>query len=81
MTTLLITKNEKQENLHCLEITDGKKTVFIAKTRWGVDVCQTSNASHRAWGGLGKRYASFEDAIKAYKSAFMRDAIELASTI
>lgn len=81
MSALLITKNNKKGNLHFIEITDLKKTVMITVDRWGMMVCQTSNASHKVYKGFGKRYETFEAAIAGYKSSFMRDAIALAQTL
>ena len=67
----------KSEN--AIEITDGKKAMFACASAHGgyVTVCAL-NASHRAWRGAGRTFASWEKAAEGYKSGFMRSAIELA---
>lgn len=81
MSTLLITDNSMVGNIKWIEVTDMKKTARIMIDCAGLMVCQTSNSSHKVYGGFGKRFASFEDAIAGYKSSFMRDAIALAQTL
>ena len=75
---VIITKQAKQNDSHLFEITCGKKTAHIWVSPFNVMVC-CLNASHRAWGGLGKRFDSLQDAINGYKSAEMKAIIQTAA--
>jgi hypothetical protein len=57
--------------------TCGKKTasVWIHKHEINV-VCQ--NASHKAWGGIGKFFPTKQEAIDNYKSSEMKAIIQTA---
>lgn len=75
---LMLTKITKTATSHLVEITDGKKTMQVWASEYNIMICQTSNASHKVWGGLGKSFQTFEQAIESYKSAFMKDSIAMA---
>jgi hypothetical protein len=74
---LITLKHQRSGDYTHLSITDGKKTVDITKGPHGVDVCM-QNSMHQVWRGMGKRFDSFSSAAAAYKSPFMRRAIEYA---
>jgi hypothetical protein len=63
-----------------ITISNGRQTVEVARLRHAIAVCNR-NASNRAWnnGRLGGRhFVTEEEALSAYKSAFMNAAIKLA---
>lgn len=73
-------KIEKTQTGTAIEITDGAKSVFVYISALSVplpvSVCMTSNASHKAWKGQGKGFQSLSDALAAYKSPFMKNALQ-----
>jgi len=73
-----ITTANKSQNSFFFEATCGKKSasVFIGDSYINV-VCK--NASHRAWGGMGKCFETIEQAIGAYKSNEMKTIIKSAA--
>lgn len=73
-----ITQQVKQNDSHLFELTCGKQSAHIWVTPHYAMVCNL-NASHRAWGGLGKRFDSLEAALTGYKSAAMRAMIQTAA--
>ena len=73
-----ITQQVKQNDSHLFELTCGKQSAHIWVTPHYAMVCNL-NASHRAWGGLGKRFDSLEAALAGYKSAAMRAMIQTAA--
>lgn len=77
--------SEKTENGQYISVADGNKSATIYVSALAVPlpvaVCQTSNASHKAWGGHGKNFASLEAALAAYKSSFMKAAIQQAAAL
>ena len=75
---LILTKHKRFGEYTFMTITDGKKVVDINHGPEGVNVC-ANNAAHRVWKGMGKHFQSFTEAASAYKSSFMRNAIEYAS--
>lgn len=75
---VLITKQVKQNDSSLFELTCGKQSAHIWVSPNHVMVCNL-NASHRAWGGLGKRFDSLEAALAGYKSAAMRAMIQTAA--
>jgi hypothetical protein len=77
---LILTKHKRFGRYTFMTITDGKKIVDINHGPTGVNVCM-QNAAHQAWKGMGKHFESFAEAANAYKSSFMRNAIEYASEI
>jgi hypothetical protein len=58
--------------------TCGKKSalVFIDENG-GVDVI-VENASHKAWGGMGKRFQNKQAAVENYKSSEIKEIIQTA---
>jgi hypothetical protein len=76
----IITKQVKANNSTFLEITCGKTSAEIAitdQTIWVV--CK--NAAHQVWGGMGKRFDSFDAAISSYKSSAMKSILETAQAV
>ena len=79
MSTILITNESRTDRHAAVELTDGRKSVYIGLGRSGaITVCML-NASHRAWKGGGRTFWGFDEARDAYKSAFMKSAISMAS--
>lgn len=79
---LMITNQSRTERWSCIELSDGKKTAYVGIGQSSmITVCQTSNASHKAWRGAGRSFRSFKEAREAYKSSFMKSAIALAETL
>lgn len=74
---VLVTKQAKQNDSHLFEMTCGKQSAHIWVSPGYVMVCNL-NASHRAWGGMGKRFDSLEAALANYKSSAMRAMIQAA---
>lgn len=74
----IITDQIRQNDSVMFEISCGKKSAHIWVRPNLVMVC-CLNASHRAWGGLGKRFDSIEAAIAGYKSAEMKSILEAAA--
>lgn len=75
---VLITQQVKQNDSHIFELTCGKQSAHIWVTPHYAMVCNL-NSSHRAWGGLGKRFDNLEAAMAGYKSASMRAMIQTAA--
>lgn len=75
---VIITKQIKQNDSHLFEINCGKKTAHIWVSASHVMVC-CLNASHRAWGGLGKRFDNLQQAVNGYKSSEMKAIIQAAA--
>lgn len=74
--TILTTNESRTESRVSLEMVCGKKQAYVgfSLTRGSVDVC-VYNASHKAWGGMGRTFNSFAEAIEAYKSAEVKAMI------
>lgn len=68
---LKVTKSEYGTYFNCLA---GKKSVYISVTEHSINVC-VSNASHKAWGGSGRFFRTFEEAVKAYKSEDVKEIL------
>lgn len=75
---LILAKHKRFGEYTFMTVTDGKKIVDINHGPMGVNVCM-NNAAHQAWKGMGKSFKTFTEAASAYKSSFMRNAIEYAS--
>jgi hypothetical protein len=61
------------------ELRCGNKQAYVTRcSHGGFDVC-VQNASHRAWGGLGKHYRSLEDALSNFKSAEVKAMVSFAA--
>jgi hypothetical protein len=77
MNLLIINQSADEHGKH-IELSDGKKSVSIYFSSINyINVCNL-NASHKAWKGNGRYFWSFEDAVAAYKSAFMKSALAFA---
>jgi hypothetical protein len=68
---------KKTDNSFFFEATCGKKSasVYIGSSYINV-LCK--NASHRAWGGLGKTFQTAEEAVAGYKTSEMKAIIQSA---
>lgn len=75
---LILAKHRRFGEYTFMTVTDGKKIVDINHGPMGVNVCM-NNAAHQVWKGMGKSFKNFTEAANAYKSSFMRNAIEYAS--
>lgn len=75
---LLITKDTTQNGTRYFEAVCGKTTaeVIVSQSEVWV-VCK--NASHRVWGGMGKRFDTVAEAINGYKSSAMKAIISEAT--
>lgn len=62
------------------EATCGKTSAYVwfSNSFGTVSVC-CNNASHRAWGKLGRSFKSVEEALAAYKSPEMKAIIQAAA--
>lgn len=79
MTTALITRHEQPApGSHLIEAECGKHRAHVWVSPQHVMVC-CLNASHRAWGGLGKRFATLDEAFAGYKSAGMQAILRAVS--
>ena len=76
--TILITEQTREETYASVTMTDGKQTVFVGKGSSGAISVLNMNAAHKAYRGGGRTFWSFDAAEEAYKSAFMKTAINLA---
>lgn len=75
--TILTTNESRSETRLSLELACGKKAAYVGYNfRFGmVDVC-VYNASHKVWGGMGRTFRSFSEALDAYKSPEVKAMIE-----
>jgi hypothetical protein len=61
-----------------MDIACNKASAYISIDKDGrVNVC-TKNASHRAWGGMGRFFRTKAEALAGYKSGELRAMIEAA---
>lgn len=82
--TAMITDTSRQtamgnEYLY-VELTCGKHSALVVICRGATNYVQVivQNAMHRAYRGMGKRFATVETALKAYKTDAVRSMIETA---
>ncbi len=63
-----------------VEMTCGKHAALVVVCRGATDYVQVvvQNAMNRAWRGMGKRFATLESALKAYKTDAIRSMISTA---
>lgn len=61
-----------------IEVTNGKQKAYVAVFKSGAINVLNANAAHRAFKGIGRHFWSWDEAIAGYKSAFMKNVIELA---
>ena len=63
-----------------VEMTCGKHAALVVVCRGATDYVQVvvQNAMNRAWRGMGKRFASLDSALKAYKTDAIRSMISTA---
>ena len=83
MDTIIIkekTETYKHLGFHYFaELICGKHALTISVCNQQIWVCLTSNASHRVWKGMGKRFVSLDLALAAYKTAAVRSMIQTAA--
>jgi hypothetical protein len=62
------------------ELQCGKHSALVVVCRGATNYVQVivQNACHRAWRGMGRRFATVEAALAAYKTAAVRTMIETA---
>lgn len=72
---VIITRHERTADSHLFELNCGKQSAHVWVSPLHVMVCNL-NASHRVWGGLGKRFDNIEHAFTGYKSAAMRAMLQ-----
>jgi DNA-binding protein H-NS len=77
MSTTIITRHDKIDGSHLLELSCGKQSASFWIAPWYVQV-RNNNASHRVWGGMGKRFENLEQALSNYKSREMQAMIRAA---
>lgn len=75
---VLITRHDKINDSHLLELTCGNQSAHIWVAPWYVQVC-SQNASHKVWRGMGKRFDNLQAALAGYKSSAMRAMIQAAT--
>jgi len=76
---VLITYKAHETGAHLFDLHCGKQSAQIRKSANGpIWVC-CQNASHRVWKGLGKSFATFDQALQAYKSPAMQAMIRAAA--
>lgn len=78
---LAITEAKQIDSHSYIVITNGKQTVQVFRGgHSGMINIINRNAAHRAWRGNGKSFRTFADARQAYRSEFMKSAIDLAES-
>jgi hypothetical protein len=77
---VIITKKVSTDSGFFCELSCGKQSCEIWVSADHVMVCN-KNASHRAWGGIGKRFDSLADALNGYKSSAMKAMIQTAAEV
>jgi len=77
---VIITKQESKELFFYVSAECGKTSaeVVICKHNGRINVC-CNNAAHKVWKGMGKWFASVEEAMQNYRSPQMRLIIGQAS--
>ena len=78
MTNILISNITKAGESSIIELTDGNKTAFVSTFSNGVINVLNSNQTHKAYRGFGQMFGNWEAAEAAYKSGFMKAAIQTA---
>lgn len=66
-----------------VEMTCGKHSALVVVCRGATNYVQVvvQNAMNRAWKGMGKRFATADAALKAYKTDAIRSMIQTACGI
>lgn len=70
----------KQNGYTYISLSCEKMSANVAVGPHGVRVVNR-NASHRAWGGMGKQFDNFAEAKANYKSSAMKSIIEAAEEL
>jgi len=79
---LQIINQTKEENILSLEINNGKKSAFIYQNKKiGYIQVICKNAAHKVWGGMGRCFNNYDEAIEAYKSSDMKAMIRYAKQV
>ena len=79
---LQIINQTKEENILSLEMSSGKKTAFIYQNKkLGYVRVICKNAAHKVWGGIGRCFNNYKEAITSYKSSDMKAMIDYAQKI
>lgn len=77
---VLINEVTKQDGYTYMSLSCEKMSADVSVGPRGVQVLN-KNASHRAWGGMGRQFASFAEAKAGYKSSAMKSMIEAAEEL
>jgi DNA-binding protein H-NS len=78
MDTLIHTSEINPTGTSHVHATAGKVSAYVGQYKnRHVSVC-CLNASNRAWGGMGRTFRTWDEALAAYKSAEMKAIIEAA---
>lgn len=70
----------KQDRYTYMSFSCEKMSAYVSVGPHGVRVLN-KNASHRAWGGMGRQFANFAEAKAGYKSSAMKSMIETAEEL
>lgn len=83
MSEAILVKSAKEQILPTLgryfyaELECGKHSVVVAVKPTGVQVI-VQNAANKCWKGMGKQYATAQDAIAAYKTPAIQNMVAAA---
>ena len=79
MSAVLIEQQSESRYSHHFEATCGNVRAYVGLSKHNAGLCVLCmNASHRAWKGGGRSFASVDLALEAYKLAEMRAIIRAA---
>ncbi len=78
MNSIEIIEKQDKKTHQWLQARVGKTEGSVFVSPFAVTVCNTSNASHKAWRKQGRRFKSLLQAREAYKSKAMKSIIEEA---
>ena len=78
--SILINKVTRRDSYTYMSFSCGKMSADVSVGPHGVQVLN-KNASHRAWGGIGRHFSSFAEARAGYKSSAMKSMIEAAEKL
>jgi hypothetical protein len=77
MSGYMVLKHSVGDGYNMLRLSDGKNVASVMKAPDGVYVLN-ENAAHRAWKGIGRKFANWDEALAGYKSSFMKGVISVS---
>lgn len=77
---IMINEFIKENGYTYMSFSSERTEAEVSVGPFGVRVLN-KNASHRVWGGLGRHFASFEEAKAGYKSSAMKAIINAAENL